>query len=113
VLRDPSAEALTNQGAALFELKRFEQALANYERALAVRPTDREALDNSGSTIHELKRCSEALSRFDRVLAVYPGHPDAFYIRDGSLVSPMWRGGAEGFWTAQPAQFRSFGGMGR
>ena len=40
------AEALFNRGATLRELRRFEEALASYDRALAGRPDYAEALSN-------------------------------------------------------------------
>ena len=56
------AEALFNRGWTLHELKRLEEALASYDRALTVRPDLAEALYNRGLTLHELKRFEEALS---------------------------------------------------
>ena len=37
-MRPDYAEALSNRGITLRELKRFEEALASYDRALTVRP---------------------------------------------------------------------------
>ena len=50
------------------ELKRFEEALASYDRALKVRPDFAEALFNRGDTLHELGRFEEALASYDRAL---------------------------------------------
>ena len=67
------AEALYNRGNTLHELKRFEEALASYDRALTVRPDYAEALCNRGVTLHELKRFDEALASYDRALTVAAG----------------------------------------
>ena len=42
-----------NRGLTLHELKRFEKALASYDRALTLRPDYAEALSNRGATLHE------------------------------------------------------------
>ena len=42
-MRPDYAEALSNRGVTLQELKRFEEALASYDRALTVRPDYAEA----------------------------------------------------------------------
>ena len=55
-MRPDYAEALSNRGLTLHELKRFEEALASYDRALTLRPDYAEALSNRGVTLHELKR---------------------------------------------------------
>jgi protein O-GlcNAc transferase len=64
------ANALQNQG-------RREEALAAYERALALNPKYVEALINSGVLMREMHRHAEALDRFQRVLAIQPDHENA------------------------------------
>ena len=73
------AEALYNRGNTLHELKRFEEALASYDRALAVRPDYAEALYNRGLSLHELKRFEEALASCDHALAVRPNYTEAHW----------------------------------
>ena len=50
-MRPDYAEALSNRGNTLHELKRFEEALASYDRALTLRPDYAEALSNRGDTL--------------------------------------------------------------
>jgi tetratricopeptide (TPR) repeat protein len=54
--------------------RRLDEALASYDRALAVRPQYAEALSNRGITLQNLKRFDEALVSYDRALAVRPAH---------------------------------------
>jgi tetratricopeptide (TPR) repeat protein len=61
-VRPDYAEALSNRGLTLKELKRFEEALASYDRALTLRPDYGNALSNRGVALHELKRFEEARS---------------------------------------------------
>jgi len=54
----------------VYELKRFEDALATYERALAIRSNYAEAHSNSLVTLHELQRFDDALASYDRPLTL-------------------------------------------
>ncbi len=79
------AEALSNRGVTLRELKRFEEALASYDRALKMRPDFAKALSNRGTTLHELKRFEEALASYDRALKVQPDYAEALSNRGVAL----------------------------
>jgi tetratricopeptide (TPR) repeat protein len=57
--------------------RRFDEALASYDRALAVRPDHAEALKNRGNTLQELERFDEALASYDRALVVRPDDAEA------------------------------------
>ncbi len=59
---------LSNRGVTLHELKRFEEAVASYDRALMLRPDYVEALNNRGNTLKALTRFEEALASYDRAL---------------------------------------------
>ena len=65
------------RGNTLFELKRFEDALTSYDRALTVRPDYAEALSNCGDTLKEVERFEEALASYDRVLMLRPDYAEA------------------------------------
>jgi protein O-GlcNAc transferase len=68
---------LNNRGNTLFELKRFEEALASYDRAIVLRPNLAEAINNRGNALRALKRLGEALATFDRVIAMQPINSEA------------------------------------
>jgi protein O-GlcNAc transferase len=69
----------------LKELKRFEEALASYDRALTLRAGYVEALCNRGVTLHKLKRLEEALASYDRALTLRPDSAEALYTRGNTL----------------------------
>ena len=69
----------------MHELKRYDEALASYDRALSFRPDYAEALNNRGNTLHELKRLDEALASYDRALAVRPDDAEALNNRGVTL----------------------------
>ena len=66
-----------NRGVALRDLKRFDDELASYDRALALEPDYPEALNNRGVALRELKRFDDALASFDRALALDPDYANA------------------------------------
>src|SRR5512140_200232 len=65
------------------------EALANYDRALALQPRHAEALSNRGNTLKALKRFDEALDSFDRALAAQPDYPAALSNRGAVLFEMM------------------------
>ena len=65
-------------------------ALANYDRALAVRPDHADAHYNRGFVLQGLNLLDEALASYDRALAVKPDYVDAIYNR-GVLLQGLKR----------------------
>jgi tetratricopeptide (TPR) repeat protein len=66
------------------------EALANYDRALALQPRNAEVLSNRGNTLKSLKRFDEALDSFDKALAAQPDYPAALSNR-GAVLFEMER----------------------
>jgi tetratricopeptide (TPR) repeat protein len=64
---------------------RLEEALASYDRALAVRRDHAEALTNRGATLHALRRFEEAVASYDRALAARPHYAEALCNRGNAL----------------------------
>jgi hypothetical protein len=62
----------------LHELKRFDEAIAHYDRALSLRPDYHAAYSNKGMTLHELKRFDEAIAHYDRALILRPDYHAAY-----------------------------------
>ena len=65
-------EALNNRANALLKAGRHEEALACYERALAIDPRHAEVLNNRGNALAELGRHREALDSVGRAIAANP-----------------------------------------
>jgi tetratricopeptide (TPR) repeat protein len=66
--------------------RRFDEALASYDRALAVQRDHAGALCNRGVTLHELRRFDEALASYDRALAMRPDYAEALFNRGITLL---------------------------
>jgi tetratricopeptide (TPR) repeat protein len=84
-VRPDYVEALINRGATLTELKRYDEALSSYDRALAIRSDIAEAHSNRGNVLFALGRHDEALASFARALALRPDYPPAYYNRGNVL----------------------------
>jgi predicted O-linked N-acetylglucosamine transferase (SPINDLY family) len=84
VNRDVAA-AHNNRGVALAALERSEQALASYDRAIALAPNYVDALINRGNTLKDLQRFEAALASYDRAIALVPGHAIALAQRGNVL----------------------------
>jgi tetratricopeptide (TPR) repeat protein len=81
---------LFNQGNALKDLGRFEEAVASYDEALALQPDHAPALCNRGIALHELKRLDAALTSFDEALALAPDIAEA-HLNRGNVLNELKR----------------------
>ena len=84
-MRPDHADALVNRGNALGKLRRREDALASYDRALELRPAHVEALVRRGGTLLDLRKYDEALKSYDRALALRPDYAEALVNRGVTL----------------------------
>lgn len=71
-----NAAAHSNLGLALHALKRFADAIASYDRALAIKP-NAEAYYNRGNSLLALDRFDAALASYDGALSVKPDYLEA------------------------------------
>ena len=105
-------EAFNNRGNALQELKRLDEALASYDRALALKPDYAEAFNNRGNVLQELKRLDEALASYDKALALKPDYAEAFNNRGNALQgAAATRRGAGELRQGDRVQARLCGGL--
>jgi len=76
-----SAEVYYNRGALLQRRQQYREALADYDRALALDPRAVKALVNRGNVRDTLGRPEEALSDYGAAIAVDPGNPLPYFNR--------------------------------
>ena len=67
------------------ELKRFDEALQSYDRAIQLKPDFAEAYYNRGLALVELKRFEEALQSYDRAIQLKPDFAEAYSNRGIAL----------------------------
>lgn len=72
-------------GVVLTRLGTKEEALASYERALAIRPDDLQALSNRSVALDGVGRSDEALLGYERALAIRPDYAPALANRGNTL----------------------------
>ena len=81
------AGILANYANVLVLLGRTEDAIASYDRAIAIAP-DSETLTNRGKAQHSLNRHQDALASFDQALALDAGNVQAEFKR-GTVLGEM------------------------
>jgi tetratricopeptide (TPR) repeat protein len=69
---------------------KYEEAVTNYNRALAVQPKHAEALSNRGNALKALQRFDEALASYDRALSVRSDYATGHSNR-GAVLAEMGR----------------------
>ncbi len=75
--------ALSNKGLILINLKRYDEALQNIDKALELQPDLAEAWINKGITLKFLGRYEEALNTYDKAIKFQPDLPYAWYNKAG------------------------------
>jgi len=83
----PVPEVMVNLGNLLAAQNRREEALANFDKALAARPDLFEALYNRANLLLELKRPEDALKNYDRVVGLRPEFVSGWNNRGTALRS--------------------------
>lgn len=66
-------------------LRRYDQALASYDRALRLRPNDPDVLNNRAGLLVAMGRLEEALQCYDRAIGARPDDAQAFSNRGAVL----------------------------
>src|SRR5262249_33060652 len=77
---------LYNRGNALFALRRYAQALASYDRVLAMRPDHIRNVNNRGNALQKLQRHAEALASYEAALGIRRDDVDALVNRGNALL---------------------------
>lgn len=73
----PTADDFMASATANYALGQYEEALANLNQALQLRPDYPAALNNRGATYDALERYDEALADYNRALELRPDFPEA------------------------------------
>ena len=71
-------EQWIDEGNALEDLKRYDEALAAYEQAIRLDPNYALAYNNTGNALEDLKRYEEALAAYDQAIRLNPNYALAY-----------------------------------
>ncbi|WP_414542421.1 tetratricopeptide repeat protein [Nostoc sp. CCY0012] len=80
-----NATALSKQGSTLFDLQRYQDALAAYEEAVNIRPDYAQGWNGQGKTLFKLKKYPEALAAYDNAIQIQPDYVEAWSGRGFAL----------------------------
>jgi len=74
-----------DEGDRLYDLGRYEEAIKEYDKALAIDPNYRDAHNNKGVALYLLGRHEEAIKEYDKALAIDPNFKEAHYNKGAAL----------------------------
>jgi tetratricopeptide (TPR) repeat protein len=74
----PRAVFYVSRGLTYHDLKRYEEALAEYDQAIALDPNFVNAYNNRGLVYRDLKRYEEALAEYNQAIALDPNFVNAY-----------------------------------
>jgi len=74
-----SAQEWFKEGNALYNLKRYEEAVAANEQAIRLDPNYAAAYYNKGNALRDFKRYEEAIVAYDQAIRFDPNHALAYY----------------------------------
>ena len=72
------------------DLKRLDEALSSYDKAINIKADYAEAYYNRGNVLQDLKRIEEALSSYDKAININPNDPKA-YVNRGVTLNELKR----------------------
>ena len=81
----PIASDWLDQGERLFDIGRYEEALASYDQAISLQPDSFPAWNNRGVILGNLGRYEEALTSYDQAISLQPDEPRAWLSRGSTL----------------------------
>jgi tetratricopeptide (TPR) repeat protein len=81
----PTAEDYFKLGNACFFEERYEDAIANYDRSVALNPELPEAWSNRGLSLKNLEHYEESIANYDKAIELTPDFCAAWYNRGISL----------------------------
>jgi tetratricopeptide (TPR) repeat protein len=67
-----SSEDWLNEGDKLLHLQKYTEAIASYNKAIAIKPDYHEALYRQGVALRQLHRYTEAIESYDKAIAIKP-----------------------------------------
>jgi tetratricopeptide (TPR) repeat protein len=84
---EKSPEFWVEKGNSLRTLRQHKEAIACYEKALAIDPNLNGAWTSKGFALHDLNQYEEAIKCFDKALGIYPKNERACYCKGKSLAA--------------------------
>lgn len=90
ITRAEMKEEKLEEGNALYNLKRYEEALVSYEQAIRLDPNDSTIYYRKGFALESLERYTEALASYEQAIRLNPNNTPAYY-RKGNALNELER----------------------
>lgn len=81
-----AAIAHNNLGLAYYDLKKYQEAIKNLNRAIEIDPRFDDAYNNLGIIYSDLGNYQEAIKNYDKAANLYPLHRDVYLNRCGAYI---------------------------
>lgn len=72
-------DTIFQEATAFYKLKRYDEAILHYEKAIETEPNNPLAYFNKGNALYSLKRYAEAIQCYDKVIQLDPNYSEAYY----------------------------------
>ena len=73
-----SAADYHHQGTVHFELERYDEAIASFDRSLEISPENYDGWNTRGLALVGLGRHEEAIGSYDKALEIHPNYSDVW-----------------------------------
>jgi tetratricopeptide (TPR) repeat protein len=74
-----------NEGFDFFQRRQYSEALASFDKAIAINPNNADVWYYRGNSLDFLGRHSDAVASYDKAIAINPNHTDALIGRAVAL----------------------------
>jgi len=79
ITKDPAVFfAYNNRGLTYDDMGRFDEAIADFDKAIALAPSDHQAYTNRGMLFGKTGRFDKAITDFEKAIALAPSRPEAY-----------------------------------
>jgi tetratricopeptide (TPR) repeat protein len=80
-------EDLFNQGNKLLESRRYEEAIATYDKLLSLKPDRVDAWNNRGNALTAIGRYQQALESYNKAIALKPSKHESWFNQGNALMT--------------------------
>ena len=73
-----AAQDFQGKAYSLMKLKKYEEAIYNFNKSIKINPNDANVFYNLGATYENLKKWQEAADSFSQAMQINPNHEEAY-----------------------------------
>ncbi|MDB9477290.1 serine/threonine-protein kinase, partial [Dolichospermum circinale CS-537/03] len=84
-LQNKSSEDWFTEGNQLFDLQKYEEAIASFDKAIAIQPNNPNFWNDRGNALGRLEKYKEAITSYDKAIAIQPNYYESWSKRGLAL----------------------------